>query len=292
MTATGDDSRGAATAVTALNLVESLERAQREEPLRRSFQRFIEDVGFTSFTCARLARSRGGIDASRLLNSTRPAGFHETYLARGYANHDPLLREAVRRRRPFQWSQVTRERKLTRAEQDVLRYAASFGLKDGFAVPIRDSGGFIGLINLAGPAIELDEETRAALILVAPYVYQRVCRLKEGAGPTQSITAREAEILTWIAKGKSDWQIGKILGISGKTVNYHIENVKRKFGVASRIQAVVAALMPGSLSHDGAVPSPLTGSWRRPAQRPQPKREVARRTSGRRPTAPGIIEGD
>jgi len=52
-----------------------------------------------------------------------------------------------------------------------------------------------------------------------------------------------------IAAGKSDWQIGQILSISNKTVNYHVENVKRKFGVATRIQAVVAAMRQGRLVH-------------------------------------------
>jgi DNA-binding CsgD family transcriptional regulator len=56
------------------------------------------------------------------------------------------------------------------------------------------------------------------------------------------LTEREREILAWIAEGKSDASIGQILNISAKTVNYHVENAKRKFAVATRIQAVIAAL--------------------------------------------------
>jgi DNA-binding CsgD family transcriptional regulator len=59
------------------------------------------------------------------------------------------------------------------------------------------------------------------------------------------VTARESEILGWVAVGKSDWAIGRLLKISGKTVNFHVENAKRKFGVATRIQAVVVALREG-----------------------------------------------
>jgi DNA-binding CsgD family transcriptional regulator len=62
------------------------------------------------------------------------------------------------------------------------------------------------------------------------------------------LTPREAQVLEWIATGKSDWQIGQILDISNKTVNYHAENLKRKFGVATRIQVVVAALRDGHIS--------------------------------------------
>ena len=61
------------------------------------------------------------------------------------------------------------------------------------------------------------------------------------------LTPRETQILEWIASGKSDWQIGKILAISKKTVNYHAENLKRKFGVSTRIQVVVAAMRGGHM---------------------------------------------
>ena len=61
-------------------------------------------------------------------------------------------------------------------------------------------------------------------------------------------TAREIEVLGWIASGKSDWQIGQILNISDKTVNFHVENMKRKCGVATRIQVVVLAVQHGAIA--------------------------------------------
>ena len=63
-----------------------------------------------------------------------------------------------------------------------------------------------------------------------------------------NLTQREIEVLTWIAYGKSDWQIGQILQISDKTVNFHVENMKRKLGVATRMQVVVQAV------HEGKIP--------------------------------------
>jgi DNA-binding CsgD family transcriptional regulator len=64
-------------------------------------------------------------------------------------------------------------------------------------------------------------------------------------GPAARVTARESEILAWVAAGKSDWAIGQILQISGKTVNFHVENAKRKLGVGTRVQAVIAAMRSG-----------------------------------------------
>ena len=59
------------------------------------------------------------------------------------------------------------------------------------------------------------------------------------------VTPRETQVLCWVAEGKSDWAIGRILSISSKTVNFHVENAKRKLGVGTRVQAVVAALREG-----------------------------------------------
>ena len=65
------------------------------------------------------------------------------------------------------------------------------------------------------------------------------------------VTARESEVLAWVAAGKSDWAIGRILSISGKTVNFHVENAKRKLGVGTRVQAVVAAMRSGLIGAEG-----------------------------------------
>ena len=62
-----------------------------------------------------------------------------------------------------------------------------------------------------------------------------------------NVTPRETEILSWVAVGKSDWAIGQILRISGKTVNFHVENAKRKLGVGTRVQAVIVAMRDGKL---------------------------------------------
>ena len=62
------------------------------------------------------------------------------------------------------------------------------------------------------------------------------------------MTMRESEVLAWVAAGKSDWAIGRILNISGKTVNFHVENAKRKLGVVTRVQAVIAAMREGIIS--------------------------------------------
>lgn len=56
------------------------------------------------------------------------------------------------------------------------------------------------------------------------------------------ITEREAEVLLWIARGKTNREIGTILTMSPRTVNKHLEQIFRKLGVENRTTAAVIAL--------------------------------------------------
>lgn len=57
-----------------------------------------------------------------------------------------------------------------------------------------------------------------------------------------SLTSREAEVLLWISRGKSNRDIGEILNISPRTVNKHLEQVFVKLGVENRASAAGAAI--------------------------------------------------
>jgi len=55
------------------------------------------------------------------------------------------------------------------------------------------------------------------------------------------LTAREAEVLLWISRGKSNRDIGQILAISPRTINKHLERIFEKLGVENRASAAVHA---------------------------------------------------
>ncbi len=59
---------------------------------------------------------------------------------------------------------------------------------------------------------------------------------------TLALTAREAEVLLWISRGKSNRDMSEILGISHRTVNKHLEQVFEKLGVENRAAAAARAV--------------------------------------------------
>ncbi|WP_224703120.1 response regulator [Devosia aquimaris] len=56
------------------------------------------------------------------------------------------------------------------------------------------------------------------------------------------LTLRESDVLLWIARGKSNRDIGEILGLSPRTVNKHLEQVYTKLGVENRASAAIKAI--------------------------------------------------
>jgi DNA-binding response OmpR family regulator/DNA-binding CsgD family transcriptional regulator len=61
------------------------------------------------------------------------------------------------------------------------------------------------------------------------------------------LTFREAEILMWISRGKTNKEVGMILGSSPRTINKHLEHIFEKLGVVTRAAAVSMVLQRTSV---------------------------------------------
>jgi hypothetical protein len=112
----------------------------------------------------------------------------------------------------------------------------------GIAVPILGEVPSLRLLCLASrkltaPRLEWLNKNIAVMQLAALTFYAHYEVLfKSGRERllSQSLTQRERECLTWVAAGKSSWEISRIMAISERTVNFHIGNTKRK-PLASRL---------------------------------------------------------
>jgi DNA-binding NarL/FixJ family response regulator len=63
--------------------------------------------------------------------------------------------------------------------------------------------------------------------------------------PPAALTARELEVLRLLAEGLSNKAIADALGVSPRTINFHLDNLYAKLGVTSRTEAAVYALRQG-----------------------------------------------
>jgi DNA-binding response OmpR family regulator len=79
--------------------------------------------------------------------------------------------------------------------------------------------------------------------ILSSIITARLARVARTAVWPQQVglTEREAEALTWAARGKTSLEIGQILGLTKRTVDFHIDNARVKLSAATRMQAAVKA---------------------------------------------------
>ena len=61
----------------------------------------------------------------------------------------------------------------------------------------------------------------------------------------KQLTLRELTILNWVKNGKTNWEIAQIMGVTERTIRFHVESIFTKLNVTSRSQAVATAIEHG-----------------------------------------------
>jgi DNA-binding CsgD family transcriptional regulator len=92
----------------------------------------------------------------------------------------------------------------------------------------------IGDRRLTVPAVRRAQEI---LLLLE----EDAATIPPGAFASLGLTRREGEVLGLVAKGKTNPEVGSILGLSPRTVQHQLEAVFRKLGVETRTAAVARA---------------------------------------------------
>lgn len=77
------------------------------------------------------------------------------------------------------------------------------------------------------------------------YMSPMVGRMADEIASRPDLTARELEVLQWLAQGHSNLQIAKEMGVAEETVKFHVGNVLGKLGVPSRSKAVALSYKLG-----------------------------------------------
>jgi len=115
---------------------------------------------------------------------------------------------------------------------------------DGLIVPVHRANELMGGMVFGGQTPDASPLARSALQVASHAAVERVDALKNQTVPVPApaLSARETQCLTYIASGHEDEQISQLLGISPRTVRFHVDSAKTKLGVNSRVQAVTKAL--------------------------------------------------
>ena len=179
--------------------------------------------------------------------------WRDRYDANGFHYVDPTVGHCVSSTLPLVWQPST----FGKGEPGALyEEASAHGIRSGVTLPIHGPQGELGMISFASdvrPDTPFERqlmEALPALSLIRDYAFASSARFREARveQDVPRMTRRELEVLQWVMVGKSSWEIARITNCSEATVNFHLANVRQKFGVNTRQQAVVKAISLGLLT--------------------------------------------
>ena len=159
---------------------------------------------------------------------------------------DPLLITALRAPGQFCWSAISDNSPASKNHEDaVKRQLLPFG--DAVVVPVYGPLIRNGYFCFHASPKRIEECSGNSLLhVLAQISYLRLCELAFGKLDSQNpLALRESEVLHWMAKGKSNVDIGAILKISPNTVNVYVAKIYDKLGVRDRVRAVMRAYALG-----------------------------------------------
>lgn len=195
-----------------------------------------------------------------------PTSWTKGFIEQGLYVHDPILRACLTSNVGFSWIDVPRMINVSARQRSILEKAARHGLGDGFTVPAHVPGEIGGSCSFATHRGR-NSPVRNFLLtqLIGAFAFQAARRLSGvgglSTGATKHLTPRQRDCLIWAIRGKTDWEIGRILGLSEETVSQHLDMARGRYGVTKRLPLAVHAIFDGQISFIEAL------SWQFPPKR-------------------------
>ena len=178
-------------------------------------------------------------------SSTYPPQWLDHYFSHNYLESDPLIKKAARELAPVVWASAE-----SQGQPEFWEEARAHGVQHGWALATHGKHMTMGMLSLARSnekvsAPELSEkEPQLVWLSHVTHGLLGAIETKEMRGDIDHrLTFREIEVLRWSAEGKTADEIGTILGISARTVTFHITSTLTKLNATNKTQAVTKAFL-------------------------------------------------
>ncbi|MEH3146690.1 MAG: LuxR family transcriptional regulator [Methylobacterium frigidaeris] len=234
----------------SFDVVDRLKRAETSEQLFEELRGAGSHFGYDSFIVTGLPqRHRETLSDCSLLIGW-PQDWAARYAERGYVHVDPVIERIRHTIDPFVWSEVSYDPSDPGPAQ-VMNEAPSFGLVDGFCVPIHRINGREAGVSFGAERLDLSGDARAGLHLIAVYAFSKAAAfrskpsLPQKRGGSLWCSQREIECIKWAAAGKTGWETSEILCLSQRTVEAYLASAARKLRAVNRVQLIAEALRRG-----------------------------------------------
>lgn len=227
--------------------------ASSTEALRDGLAGAAEQMGFPYVALVQHGGLPRLVERSMVVTNY-PAEFVQSYIENHYFIIDPVYDVSQQLDRPFGWEEITSFVELADHQHALFGEARRYGIVHGITVPLHIPSESYASCSFARPEpIEITPSLMATLQIVAGFAFKAGLYLHHAmhGRNVPRLTRREAECTALIALGKTDWEIGQILGIAQTTVRYFISRAKQRYGVFRRSELVARAIVDAQVIRDG-----------------------------------------
>ncbi len=238
-----------ATANAMFDFITESSQARDDNAVLASLDKAAKFFGMDCYAISGIPLPNERIDPYFMLNAW-PDGWFERYVQENYVHVDPVIYRTKMSNEAFVWSEALADKPLSRSAKRVMNEATEFGMMDGYSVPLHSVGGFQAIVTFGAHKVDLSSEQRGALHIISIYAHNRLRAFmadnsERMAAAAAKVTPREREVILWCAAGKTNWEIGQILGISEKTVQHEIASACRKLNSVNRAQLIAESIRLG-----------------------------------------------
>jgi LuxR family quorum-sensing system transcriptional regulator CciR len=237
----------------AIQLARIVETVGSAEDLTVIMAAISVELGFQYFALSHHVDVATAGDAAIRLHNY-PQRWADYYDENALGVSDPVHRASHVTSIGFPWSRMAAMIPLTPGDHHILALGRAQGVGDGFTVPAHVPGEACGSCSFACEVGRPLPQVMLPLAqLAGNFAFEAARRLWLGRGghllyPGPALTDRQRDCILWVARGKSDWEISRILGISEETVARHIKQACARYGVNKRTLLVIRALFDGTLT--------------------------------------------
>ena len=222
-------------------LIDALDTAPDQRSIRVALKSFSIACGFERFAYFEITSNE-----ISTINSY-PLEWQNSYLQGQCARIDPVVTMAKRLMQMFTWSaHEWPTRHLSSEEKRFRAMAKQHGLCSGLSIPVQGSYGSILMLSLTStrPKTLIDTPPSLARAEQAVlYIHHRLRAVPdtELMSCSLTLTSQEAVCLKWAAKGKYMREISMITSLQYRTVQFYLDNARKKLDATNLTHAVSIA---------------------------------------------------
>lgn len=200
-------------------------------------------LGFAMFCCCSHVRPDRPVNGAVFLQNY-PHPWVMRYKQRHYFRRDPVFAIGRTFVEPFAWSDPRFLALLEPDQLAIVEDAAAHGLRYGVTIPLHGPRRYSASCSLISQSADIDGDK---VYLAQRYALTAYEAARDLVGPDEDrpriqLSRRERQCLELVALGKSDEEIGFILGIDAATAHGYIESAKQRLNAMKRTQAVAYAI--------------------------------------------------